>query len=133
MLVTNNKHLNYFIIWNVVGYLMISSVVYLSLTGEPPVVLHYSYVDKIGHLLAYGTLMAWFSQLYLSKKYRIILAALFCLMGISLEFFQEWGGRRSFEYADMLADAMGVFLGWWISSRLCAGWLARVDQILSHQ
>jgi len=111
---------------------MIGVVVYLSLIPHPPTIFKFSSADKLEHLIAYAGLMGWFCQIYQSGRSRIIWAIFLCIMGITLEFLQEWGGSRAFEYADMLADSLGVLLGWWISSRFCAGWLARIDQLLSR-
>jgi len=68
--------------------------------------------DKLEHLLAYGTLMFWFCVLYRPLRVRAFYAAGFIAMGIALEFVQRWLGYRSFEVADMVANAAGVGLGW---------------------
>ncbi len=66
----------------------------------------------MGHFLAYGTLMFWFSQLYVARKTRLACAAGFATMGVALEFIQGWTGYRDFELYDMVADGIGVALGW---------------------
>ena len=126
----NASNFYYYPLWMVTGWIMIGLVLYLSLTPSPPDVLDFSFADKLEHLFAYSMLMIWFSQLYNSRKHQLLLAAIFCLMGISLEYLQGWGGHRYFEYSDMVANTAGVFLGWWLSHNLCAGWLVRVDQAL---
>ena len=63
-------------------------------------------------MVAYGVLMAWFCQLY---RTRIYYAAVFILMGIVLEIIQGQLGYRSFEVADMFANALGVLLGWGVA------------------
>jgi len=125
--------LTYLPIWILIGWLMLSLVVYLSIISKPPTILEFSSADKLEHLVAYSILMGWFTQIYTSRNKRIFMAIQFCLLGISLEILQGWGGHRFFEYMDMLANTAGVFLGWWISSKVCAGWLARFDQFLSRQ
>jgi VanZ family protein len=40
------------------------------------------------------------------------LASVLIVMGVTMEFLQDMTGYRSFEYADMLANATGVGLGW---------------------
>lgn len=118
-------------LWWFIGIIMILSVVYLSLTSNPTVVIDYPFIDKLEHMLAYAMLMGWFCQLITARSSRIILAILFCLMGVSLELLQGMGGYRVFEYSDMTANTVGVFFGWWVSSRLFNGWLARIDRTLS--
>ena len=72
--------------------------------------------DKLGHLLAYGILMFWFCVLYRPLRARAFYAVGFIAMGIALEFVQGWLGYRSFEAADMAANAAGVAVGWGIAS-----------------
>jgi VanZ family protein len=68
-------------------------------------------VDKLEHLAAYGALMFWFAFLYRRTPARAAYALGFIAMGIAIEFIQPYTGR-DFELADMLADALGVALGW---------------------
>jgi glycopeptide antibiotics resistance protein len=42
-------------------------------------------------------------------------------MGVSLEFLQGMGGHRHFEYADMIANAVGVFLGLLLTTTVFKG------------
>ena len=91
-------------IWQVLGWLWVAIVFYLSLTPHPPEPVSFEGADKFEHLLAYGALMLWFCQLRLA---RIGLAAGFVVMGVGIEFLQDMTGYRTFEYADMAADSLG--------------------------
>jgi VanZ family protein len=93
------------------GWGIVAAIVWLSLTPVPPRV-DVAYVDKIGHLVLYGVLMAWFCQLY---RTRIFYAAGFILMGVALEVIQGQLGYRSYEVADMVANTLGVLLGWGVA------------------
>ncbi|HEY7238608.1 MAG TPA: VanZ family protein [Burkholderiales bacterium] len=97
--------------WLAVGWAMVAAIVWLSLTPSPPKV-DFEQSDKVGHFLAYGGVMFWFAQLYVERKARLGYAAGFVAMGVSLEFIQGWTGYRDFELYDMLADGVGVALGW---------------------
>ena len=55
--------------------------------------------------------MFWFCVLYRPLHVRTFYAVGFIAMGIALEFVQGWLGYRSFEVADMVANAVGVALG----------------------
>jgi VanZ family protein len=68
--------------------------------------------DKFGHIVAYSTLMIWFASIYRHLRQRLALAAGFVLLGIVLEFVQRLTGYRTFDIADMIADAFGVLVGW---------------------
>lgn len=93
------------------GWLLVATVVWLSLTPSPPQ-LDVAYGDKLGHFAAYAALMAWFCQLYRGRRARLVCALGFIGMGIGIEFVQRMTGYRDFEWLDMVADAVGVLLGW---------------------
>jgi VanZ family protein len=97
--------------WLSLGWMLVLGVIYLSLTPAP-IQVPVAEGDKLGHLLAYGTLMVWFSNLYNKGIRRVVLALCFVAMGIALEFVQGWTGFRTFEVADMAANASGVLIGW---------------------
>jgi VanZ family protein len=92
------------------GWAGVAGVVYLSLTPSPPQI-GVEGGDKIGHFLAYGVLAYWFAQFY-SGRTRAIHALGLVALGVALEFVQRATGYRSFEVADMAADALGVAVGW---------------------
>jgi VanZ family protein len=98
-------------LWLTLGWAMVAAVVWLSLTPSPPKV-DFEESDKLGHFIGYGTLMFWFSQLYVDKAARIGYAAGFAAMGVALEFAQDQLGYRTYEVFDMYANALGVLLGW---------------------
>ena len=98
-------------LWQAIGALLIGFVIYESLTPHP-VAVPMEHGDKYGHVLAYATLMFWFAQIYLEPRARIGWAIAFIAMGIGLEFVQRLTDYRTFEIADMIADAGGVFAGW---------------------
>jgi VanZ family protein len=58
--------------------------------------------------------MFWFAYLYRRTPTRALYAAGFIAMGVAIEFIQPYTGRH-FELADMLADALGVALGWGVA------------------
>jgi len=105
------RPLRYFTVWRALGWLLVVLVVYLSLTPAPPNI-PVTGGDKLGHVLAYGMLMAWFAWLYADLGIRSGFAIGFVVLGVSLEFAQGLTEYRSFELGDMAADCVGVALGW---------------------
>lgn len=97
--------------WIGVGWFGLALLLYLSLTPTPPS-FDMQYGDKIGHMLAYATLMFWWAQRWVTVPQRFALAAGLIGLGIVIEIAQGWTGWRSFDYADMRADAAGAVLGW---------------------
>jgi VanZ family protein len=122
--------LNYLSVWLMLGWGLILSIIYLSLDTHPPQIMSFQYVDKLGHTLAYATLMGWFTQFQFSSRQILRNALLFILLGVILEILQGIGGVRYFEYADMAANSSGVVLGWLLSGYVLRGWLAVMDRKL---
>jgi VanZ family protein len=58
--------------------------------------------------------MLWFAFLYRRTPTRALYAVAFIAMGVVIEFIQPYTGRQ-FEPADMLANTVGVLIGWGIA------------------
>jgi VanZ family protein len=97
--------------WLAGGWLLIGLIVYLSLTPHPPEPFSFPEADKLEHCIAYGSLALWFCQIYLSIRSRMIVLAALIGLGVGLEFVQGWTGYRFFEVWDMVANSIGVLLG----------------------
>lgn len=95
--------------WTAVAWLLVAAIVHLSVTPHPPEI-PLDEGDKYGHLLAYGTVMLWFAQLYVGRR-RWLAAIGLIALGVALEYVQRWTGYRSFDVWDMAADAAGVVIG----------------------
>ena len=93
------------------GWALAAAIVWLSLTPAPPRI-DLEQGDKLGHFLAYGSLMLWFSLLYPRRATRIAYAFAWTGMGVGLEFIQGQLGYRTYEVYDMYANALGVLIGW---------------------
>jgi VanZ family protein len=89
--------------------------------------------DKLHHFVAYGTVMfVWIIALApQTRRQQISLAILFILMGIAVEFIQGIVPYRFFSWADALANAVGVLLGWLIGVLLLPIWRAIVVRTTS--
>jgi hypothetical protein len=95
-------------LWLSVGILLITLVIVASLMPNPPHVAQFGGNDKLGHFAAYIAIMFWFGQIYTRNRTRWTMALAFVILGISLEYLQRLSGYRTFEYADMGANAAGV-------------------------
>src|SRR5262245_22602982 len=98
-------------VWRAIGFCLVAIVVWLSLTPHP-IDIPVEQGDKLGHFIAYATLMFWFAQLDRRHRMRIAYAAGFVALGIALEFAQRLTDYRTFDTADMGADALGVLFAW---------------------
>jgi len=110
-IVVNEAPVRFLRLRHAIGVLLVGSIVYLSLTPHP-VELPGERGDKYGHVLAYATLMFWYALFYLRLRARMRLAVAFVCMGVALEFLQGLTDYRTFDVADMVADALGVSMGW---------------------
>ena len=83
-------------LWLTIGYALVATIIFLSLAPNLPST-DIEQGDKLGHLLAYGTLMFWFCQIYAARSSRIAHALAFAAMGVALEFAQGMTDYRTFE------------------------------------
>ncbi len=116
--------------WIAGGWLIIAAIVFLSLATQA-VEINVKEGDKIGHLLAYGFLMAWWSQLYVSRPTRLQLALSFVALGAAMELLQGLTPDRFPEWLDLAADAAGVLLGWLVSPPRIPNLLNRLADAVS--
>lgn len=119
-------------LWLALGWSIVAAIIWLSLTPSPPK-LDVTLGDKLGHFGAYGTLMFWFCQLYARRAARAAYAAAFITMGIALEFIQGATGYRSFEIFDMVANTLGVLLGWGSAALSGADLMQRIERRAAKQ
>jgi VanZ family protein len=89
---------------------MVAAIFWLSLTPSLPQI-DVTAGDKLGHFVAYGTLMLWFCSLYRNGRTRLLYGAAFIAMGVGLEVLQGMLGYRTYEVIDMIANTIGVLLG----------------------
>jgi len=127
----NHKPLSWFRLWFSMGLGLAGGVIYLSLTPNPVQTPGIAFGDKIGHFVAYFSLVFWFSQLYFNRHHGWLLL-IFILMGTLLEFAQAQTGYRTFQYADMLANNSGALCGWLLARTRCDQLLLYIDSRLSR-
>lgn len=80
--------------------------------------------DKIEHFAAYS-LMALLPAVHERSKLAVAAAIGAVTLGIGLEFGQLYSPGRSFEIADMIADALGVCSGLALGTRLRSSRMVR--------
>ena len=126
-----NDDLKYLALWQAGGYVLVLLIVYLSVTSNPvDIGPTFDFKDKVYHVAAYFLLMAWFVQIYRDAFVRYVIAAMFILMGVLMEFVQSFDPARYYEFGDMLANTAGVIFGFWFSSCLGKGLFARIEKII---
>ena len=107
---------NWRIAWATIGWGMVLLVIYLSLTPRPPaLVLGLQLWDKASHTLTYLALTYWFAQLH-ERRLAVVMGML--ALGGSLEIAQGLTEYRQASGLDMLANGVGVTVGWLIARGL---------------
>jgi len=129
----NRAGLRWYGLWLVLGWGWVALVWYLSLTSQPlDIDLGTSFNDKIGHTIAYAWLMLWFGNLYVCRHGRISYSLIFIAMGILLEVLQgSMTSARQFSYGDMLANSLGVIVGYVLLTGFPAQLLIKIETIIS--
>ena len=121
------KELRFIRLWLAIGFLLVGVVCFLTLTPSPPDMDDFPEGDKIGHFVAYSTMMLWFGLIYLRGKRYMRVGLAFIVMGIALELIQGMLNYRSFSYLDMGANACGVMIGWLFAGTRLAEALVYVE------
>jgi VanZ family protein len=116
--------------WLTAGWVMVVAVVLLSLT-RLPFRVDIADVDKLEHAFAYLVLMAWFGGLSPRAAHRWIALGLLVLGGL-IEVAQGLSGYRTADARDLLADAVGIALGWALARSWAPAWFARVERLLGR-
>jgi VanZ family protein len=116
--------------WLGIGYLLVAAVATAALIPPPPGDIMAS--DKLLHLAAYLLLALWFGAIYPRERFAGVglwLAAL----GVLLECLQLATGYRSFDWADALANALGVACGLLLAATPAGGSLLWAERrLLGH-
>ena len=118
-------------VWIAASAMLVAAVVYASL-GPPVPAPDVDDFDKLGHLLAYATLAAWFGGLFPRSRYLHVGLAL-CGLGLALELLQQSMGQgRVGDPWDMAANVAGVVAGLLLGLWRTGGWAARIEAWLAR-
>ena len=117
--------LRYTRFWKSLAWGMMLTVAILTLMPKPPRVnLPLLSWDKAQHSIAYAALMWTFLQAW--EGSHVLRWAIFLLVaGVALEILQPLIGVRFMEYSDVLANSLGVLLGY-------AAWLTPLGRGFRH-
>ena len=94
-----------------IGWLMIITVVILSLAPINSAIPNVQNGDKVGHFIAYFTLMTWFSWLYPKPLVRNLYAIGFIILGGTMEILQSMTAYRMGDIEDFHVNTIGVIAG----------------------
>lgn len=115
-------------LWWGLGWLLVAGVAVGSLLpgrSVPSV----SFGDKVLHAGSYCLLMVWFSGLYRRERH-VLIAVLLGVLGLGLDWAQGMTRTRSFEWADVAANAAGILVGLLLARLVVGGWCDRIERLL---
>jgi hypothetical protein len=118
-------------LWLIIGFVLVSAVIVVSLMPSPPNPAEFKGSDKLGHFAAYAFMMLWFAQIYVRNRVRWAIALGLAILGIALECLQGLSGFRTFEYADMGANAAGILCGLLLAQTRISRTLAVIEKALA--
>lgn len=118
--------------WLVTGLLGLAAGLALALLPSSTVVTPAAN-DKLLHAAGFLALMVWFGGIFTRRLVARVALAL-AAYGLLIELLQSLTTSRQAEALDVVADVVGILLGWLLSaaglSRWCTtleSWLARPD------
>ncbi len=94
-----------------IGWLLVTAVIFLSLININTAVPNVKSGDKIGHFIAYFTLMVWFAWLYPKPWVRNFYAIGFIILGGAMEILQSMTEHRMGDIEDFHVNTIGVIVG----------------------
>jgi len=102
----------------IIGWVMIAVVISLSLIKINAVMPNIKNGDKVGHFIAYFSLMMWFAWLYPRPLVRNLYAVFFIILGGVLEVLQSMTAYRTADIEDFHVNTIGVIAGFIIAAIL---------------
>jgi len=97
--------------WMGLGWLMLSIILVISLLPLPEQSDAPMHSDKYVHALVFAVLMLWFSGLF-SRRQLPQLFLLLAVYGGCMEVLQSFTSYRMMDVGDLLADCLGLLIGW---------------------
>lgn len=118
-------------LWTAIGRTGIALVVVLSLVPLPAPPIDIEQGDKLGHVLVWFLLTAWYAQLATTRSALAWRALAFALLGIALEWLQAaTGWRQGNDPFDVLANLAGTACGYALGLTPARGLLVAFEQRL---
>jgi VanZ family protein len=102
--------------WLMLGIILVMSV--LPIPEQPGAPLH---SDKFLHALVFAALMLWFSGL-VSRRQLPQVFLLLVVYGACMEVMQSFTTYRMMDAGDLVADCLGLLIGWALAALGGANW-----------
>tara|TARA_B100000508_G_C11292286_1_gene195753 strand:+ start:83 stop:493 length:411 start_codon:yes stop_codon:yes gene_type:complete len=120
----NRGSLQFQWLWQLVGLTLVV-LVFWGCLKPPSDDIGFSLNDKLVHFMAYFVLALWYGGI-VQKRFHAVIAVLLIGMGVLIEWLQIQTGYRHAEWADVLANLVGIIMGLLLAGLLSisvAAWL----------
>jgi VanZ family protein len=117
-------------LWLILGFLMLAGVLAICLVplNLPPAAALYN--DKVMHVLTFVLLTVWFGALQKQpgRGGQLKLVGALFFYAIAIEVLQSFTTYRSAEFADLVADLIGILLGGVLLRLGMSGWPGFIEK-----
>ncbi|MCO4754150.1 MAG: VanZ family protein [Bacteriovoracaceae bacterium] len=121
----NKYHFNKF--WNFLGILGLALILIVSVISEVPHIDKLNFNDKLAHLSIYLIASFYITQLNF-RAIKIIITLI--AYGAFIEGLQYLNPNRMAEFADIIANTLGVLIGTYLSIKFYPKLLEKLDRFL---
>jgi len=128
---STSQQFHYPRLWLMLGLLMLLAIIVLSLIAIDQSMISFSYLDKIEHFIAWGTMMFWFVSLY--PRWGLVLLGILLTLSLGVELAQALTTWRQGSAGDLIANFLGLLAGWAIARASNGRLLQYLDKWLYHQ
>lgn len=111
-------------VWLSVGFFGCGLLFFMCLVPNPPSP-NVAHADKFEHYLAYVLLGTWFAGILAPRWFTVFIGLV--AFGGAIELVQSWSGYRDGEWADLLADSLGILTGIALARLGAMNWLRYID------
>jgi VanZ family protein len=112
--------------WLFAGLALMSVVMMVSLMPIRAEALEVTYIDKVLHMIVFMGLMVFFCG-FVEVQLRWLLVLFLFACGGLIEVLQLPVPGRAAEAADLMADMVGIMLGWLLASKWFGNWTVWVE------
>jgi len=96
--------------WKTVFWILLFSLLFLTLTPTPPNPIKFTHIDKIYHFIGFSAFSFVFRFSFI-KKSTLFILFYSILLGVAVEVAQLFVPNRGFSLMDMIADGIGSVVG----------------------
>lgn len=118
--------------WLATGLLLLAAIFVLAIVPMPTDLDLGNNYDKLLHSAAFSFLMVWFGGIVPRQHYWLLAITLLCYGG-AIELAQSLLPYRYVELADLMANAVGVAVGWVLCLVGLRHWCDWLERLLARE